>query len=432
MEYLEACKRPEMVRKILDESGVVVIKNVLRDQAVKDRLSEEALKAFEDTVDVDSLNGTLVERFEMMRKMFAKSTGVLGSVKFGYLFRQPTDKYEKFKATLEDGEEIYFEKNAGFGVNRLAFHFIPELEYFLRAVQGDYFGSVLTQDSIKLFRGALTPLHFDTAPESFGRIQATVLGQFEGATRLCYITGSHHPEFHKEVASILDGLGMPPKRSNTTYCKIEPFFANYLQRKMELQGRVVYGEPGDLVIWKPGTFHYEAVVGAETSMPLPWAQERYQVGMHTPVGLEVNDVRFLDFMGVHGFIMDPYYQNRKSSRVIMNAFHMKKTMYSMRRTRSKGEKELFDMVIRDWEAYKESLSSDQSSSESREAESTTSEHHDQDGNVDQEAESVGVAVGVEKEKHFTVPLDMTLDEALSDACTEIQGVDFEICLADLE
>ncbi|KNC83977.1 hypothetical protein SARC_03797 [Sphaeroforma arctica JP610] len=198
---------------------------------------------------------------------------------------------------------------------------------------------MMSQNSFKTFRGAMTVPHVDdyTTSESFNRVQAMVIGYRKGNVRLVFGRATHQPDIS----------AMYRDKSTAGFTSLSN--PDAIVDELEAVDAIVIPEPGDIVCWAAGVVHFEMSINpaakgkGKFKYTRGHVQERYVVGTHNPSGsLTQTQLKTLSGMAESGFILHPYVGPKSQfGPANANTFHRKTTQFCRRRVQPRCEKKRF-------------------------------------------------------------------------------------------
>jgi hypothetical protein len=339
------------LRSILEEQGVLIIRGAFTDEAFN-----EARQALREAYLVD-VEPQLVEKppkeqdiLELVqeKKYWEGTREVIGNKTFGYLMAQPEAKAEAPSVSFSGGLKVAVQPCSAYKANlALLCHRSSQLSLAtLLKVTGNTNG-MISQDSCKLFRGALTKPHVDlygTSETRIQRVQALAVGPGEGTVRLCYARFSHLPSIRKLICKVVGKEGF---YQQTGFCGIPEKSREGLLECL-VKAQVLHaGEPGELIIWKSGVIHVEMqkVQTGKNTHRLVYKNdkktktERYVVGTQQPYNLSDQQLLEIGYMAEQGFLFHAYNNLNRDNAAGENSVHLKTTQWKKPRKIPQSEKE---------------------------------------------------------------------------------------------
>lgn len=325
------------LKEILDTHGVVILKNAVSGQGIKNIYQNIS----DCAKDMYGLTGTDI--FYDLNPYRNPANG-FGNASFSYFFKQPCSKDDTLHTNIGN-EKIYLTENSGYQVNLKLLEDNPHTTAVLLAMTHPE-GGMVSWDSFKLANNpkpkpktmtkqTLTKCHFDAYGggvnrDVMERYQAIV--SIEDRIKLGYVPDSTHPD----IKSLLIAIS-----KNKSLYDQDGFKSYWDDRVIEIFNKYIIAPPsGSLVLWKSGIIHYEAEFKRSSNDLYQFAsmknlpdQKRIRciVGLHKPINMTQSELIEYARLAEAGLIPDMYQNINRDTRVHPNIMCGKSTQYKVYR-----------------------------------------------------------------------------------------------------
>ena len=341
-----------LMRAALEEHGVVVVSVAFTEAAFAEAraaVREAYRQDVEPQLDASKRPAPGADILEIAKHKEHWPTGVIGNKSFGYLIAQPQSASDTPRVSLR-GMNVAVQPCSAYKANlTLLEHETSQLTLAtLLAVTGNQNG-MISQDSVKVHREALTKPHVDiygSAEARIHRVQAMAIGPGEGTVRLCFARFTHRSDVQKRVCDLIN---QDDFYFHTGFRAIPARHRDAVIGALTDAGVFHVGSPGELVIWRSGVIHSEMKQSAGSLLfraDSSTTVERYIVGTHQPCELSQENLLAIGALADQGFLFACYHNLNKANAAGANSVHLKTTQYKRYRVPPPCEKERLQAAAR--------------------------------------------------------------------------------------